>query len=317
MNSRAVPSFRTGDNLRTPVNERRDLPTEVELSDALEAWLQAGYKAGFEGKPLVRNPKVQRFLELDCLGGPGVPGPSAEPKEARERVLAGHTLLRQLAPNFDGLEEAELAHFEPPPDGSSSVRRGGERPAGDERLLLNESARLLFQLDRTRPSGGKLGSVQEEAAALWGTHAKWFRKARRPFILAKLAAWIVECEQAHRQKQEPEDTDGPVPSEFSTVGGSGEDAGSSSQERGPAYTEDPPKRSGLGHGERPPEETARTGLIGNGAPGNERAARNSRGTNEADTQSRPPWPVWFVAISLSSSLVLLVCLAILLTRVVQ
>ncbi|MDQ4144697.1 MAG: hypothetical protein M3198_13330 [Actinomycetota bacterium] len=184
---------------------RQDVPTKGELADALEAWLRVGYAMGFTAGPLVTNRRVQRFLSLECLGGPELPR-AAETSKTKSRVLAAHELLRRVTPNLDRLSEEELAKLKDPPRDPYDALEQFPEEGRDERALLKQAATLLFRLDRKDPADPEpevtLGTVQVAAAALWKTHLKWFRENRRQFLLDNFATWILETERAYRGEEE-------------------------------------------------------------------------------------------------------------------
>jgi hypothetical protein len=195
--------------------ERRHLPTKPELFTALDALvdLQLERPEWIEENDLAR---VANLLTLERVGGPQMP----ESHERAERLKAVRELLLEIAPRFlklsqEELEDADLVY-------PATKPKGGERFAHEPKRL-HLAARTLFQLQLEKPDREiSRKDIRSAGNKIWGKEphpdSRWFEREREKFVLDKLAEWIIETEEAHREanSQPGDDAESPPPATETT-----------------------------------------------------------------------------------------------------
>lgn len=263
--------------------------TERDLLRALEQMRRIGYRP----MALHEHRDLKPLLELAVLGGPSLP---AGYSEVRERVEAARDLIRKVIPRLHDLDDADLSEL--------------TNPAGaDERPRLEDAATLIFQLNRAKPlpkdAQPTWETLEREASEFWGNKNRWFGRQRHDFLLEKLAGWILEEDRRHVEDTAPR-----------TVGESGEEAAESHDE-GPHPQPGDPQPDPLTFARIPePVHASPTPQ-----PAGEKVLEPESETATAGWTERPSpepdapqLPLWFIAVTVFSSVVLLGSAVILLVR---
>lgn len=164
-------------------------------------------------KAVLGKTRIDPIWFFTCIGGPSVPTTAAE---ARKRLIALRVALAKLVKRFDKKladeDLAELPVLKKPLDFDEN-----EEPPPQP---FREAAELVFQLGEPSsiPPGKTLETLYQEAGELEGwmevKNRRWFEKSgRAEFVYRKLAEWLVEREQLHREvPTRPSDGEPWVPS---------------------------------------------------------------------------------------------------------
>lgn len=185
------------------------IPSPRETAKALHDIAREGQQP----KAVIGKSGIDPIWFFARIGGPGVPTTAAD---ARERLVALREVLAELVERFDGLTDddcdlEELSTLKKPRDFED------EEPP---RQPFREAAELVFQLKRPEsiPPDKDLNVLYKEAGELEGwmeiKNPRWFEKSHRAeFVYRKLAEWLIEREQLHREvPTRPSDGEPWVPS---------------------------------------------------------------------------------------------------------